>query len=216
MLSLVIAGAGGFGREALQYAYDCIGRGDAMRVRGLLDDSAEALLALRDPSLSLGGIASYQPAPDDRVVIAIGETESRLKVADSLRAKGVRFATVRHPLSYVAASAEVADGCILAPFSFVGPGAQLMNHVVLNTYASVGHDARIGECAVLSPYSAVNGSVSVGNGAFFGSGAVAVVGARIGERSKVAAGATVYGDVPDYALAVGNPARSRVMFRPSR
>lgn len=213
-MNLVIVGAGGFGREVLQYAQDCIGRGDAFHIRGFIDDNPRALTDLEDSAWSIGTVDDYEPSSDDQVVVAIGEPEARCRAADRLASRGAKFMTLRHPLSYVAASAELAEGCILAPFSFVGPGAQLMSHVVLNTYASAGHDARIGECAVLSPYSAVNGAVQVGKGTLFGSGAVAVVGARIGKHAKVAAGSIVYGDVPDFSLAVGNPAMSRVMFRP--
>lgn len=212
-MNLVIVGAGGFGREVMQYACDCIDHGEPMRIRGFVDDSPEVLQALAQSEWAIGSIAKYQPAFDDRVVIAIGEPVVRLRVSAALASRGAKFATLRHPLCYVAASATVEEGCILAPFSFVGPGASLMRHVVLNTYASVGHDARIGECTVLSPYSAVNGAVSVGGATLFGSGAMAVIGSRVGEHAKVAAGSIVYNAVPDFALAVGNPAISRVMFR---
>jgi acetyltransferase-like isoleucine patch superfamily enzyme len=49
----------------------------------------------------------------------------------------------------------------------------------------------------------------VKQGASLGAGAVVLAGITIGEFSMVGAGAVVTGDVPPYALVVGNPARAR-------
>lgn len=49
--------------------------------------------------------------------------------------------------------------------------------------------------------------VWVGRGASLGAGAVLLPGVRVGRWAMVGAGAVVTRDVPDYGLAVGNPAR---------
>lgn len=48
--------------------------------------------------------------------------------------------------------------------------------------------------------------VEVGPHAFIGMGAVLMPGVRIGRGAVVAAGAVVRGEVPDYGIAIGNPA----------
>jgi acetyltransferase-like isoleucine patch superfamily enzyme len=49
--------------------------------------------------------------------------------------------------------------------------------------------------------------VSIGSGSWLGHGAVVLPGARIGRNVAVAAGAVVTGDVPDYCVVAGVPAR---------
>ena len=49
--------------------------------------------------------------------------------------------------------------------------------------------------------------VSIGSGSWIGHGAVILPGARIGRNVVVAAGAVVRGEVEDFAVVAGNPAR---------
>jgi acetyltransferase-like isoleucine patch superfamily enzyme len=50
-------------------------------------------------------------------------------------------------------------------------------------------------------------AVSVGDGADLGVGAIVLPGVRIGRGVQVGAGSVVTRDVPDFAVAAGNPAR---------
>jgi acetyltransferase-like isoleucine patch superfamily enzyme len=49
--------------------------------------------------------------------------------------------------------------------------------------------------------------VRIGSGSWLGHGALVLGGTSIGEHVVVGAGAVVLGDLPDYSVAVGNPAR---------
>lgn len=49
--------------------------------------------------------------------------------------------------------------------------------------------------------------VRIGSGSWLGHGALVLGGATIGEHVVVGAGAVVTGDLPDFCVAVGNPAR---------
>lgn len=49
--------------------------------------------------------------------------------------------------------------------------------------------------------------ISIADGAWIGSGAILLDGVRVGRNAVVGAGAVVNCDVPDYCVAVGNPAR---------
>jgi len=213
--SLFIVGAGGFGREVLSYARDVARLSNAFRIAGFLDDNPHALQGHSVGAAVVGDLASLAPGQDDRFVLAVGDPRVRRTLALALTARGVRdeaFVSIVHPTAYVAG--ELAPGCVMAPFSFLGPGAALGRHTVLNTHASAGHDAQLGEWAVLSPYAVVNGHVVLEEGVFLGTHATVVPGKRVGAWSKLGAGAVALHDISPGVLAVGNPAKGRVMFAP--
>ncbi len=56
--------------------------------------------------------------------------------------------------------------------------------------------------------------VSIGDNSWIGHGAIILAGSRIGRNSIVGAGAVVRGDVPDYSIAAGVPAKIVKRFGP--
>lgn len=212
MKQLIVVGAGGLGREVFQYALDSLSKGAETEVLGFLDDNPAALDADPLKGKILGNTATFEVEPQHRFIIGVGDPATRQSLAQQIAARGGRFGRVVHPLAYVAATAEVSEGCILAPYVFVGAGARLGAHVVLNARASVGHDAVLAEHCVLSPHCVIGGSTKLGKAVFMGSSSTIVPQRTIGSGSKISAGAVVLHDVPNGALAVGNPAKSRVMF----
>ena len=213
MKRLVIVGAGGFGKEVVQYARYSF-RSPEISIRGVLDDSPEARARWSGNVPCLGSTLEYQLEPDDLFIIAIGEPRIRRVLAMRLQEKGANFAKIVHPRAYLAETAQVEEGAIVCPFAFVGPSAKVGPHAVLNTFASAGHDSEVEGYSVLSPYAVINGHAKLERGAFLATHATVVVGKRVGEWAKVSAGSIVHHDVPAFALAVGNPAKSRVLFDP--
>lgn len=208
---LVIVGGGDFGKEVFQYAADVSSTPNS--VRGVLDDVRQDADWGPDSPPVLGTINNYQIQPADLFLIAIGEPSVRRDVALRLTQRGGTLGTLLHPTSYVAPTARIEEGCIVGPFAFVGPSALLERNSVMNVYASAGHDAVIGCHSVLSPYAVVNGRVVLEEAVFMGTHATVVFGKTVGKNAKIAAGSVVFRDVPPRHLAVGNPAKSREIFR---
>jgi sugar O-acyltransferase (sialic acid O-acetyltransferase NeuD family) len=204
---LAIFGAGGFGREVYAYAVDA-----GMSVAGFVDDTEDPLAGYDLASTVLGGLSSIEDVTRYEWVIALGDAGNREKVYRRLRERGATFTSVVHPTAYVASSAVVGHGCVVAPFAMVGAHSTVGANVAVNTYASVGHDAVVGDHCVFSPYSAVNGNVTLGAGVFLGSAAIVTPGRRVGRASKISVGAAVTRDIEAGSLVAGNPAKGRVMF----
>lgn len=80
---------------------------------------------------------------------------------------------------------------------YLGTLVQLLavNHVFADTERPISHQGITAE------------GISIGDGSWIGSGAIVLDGVRIGRNVVVGAGAVVNKDVPDYCVAVGNPAR---------
>lgn len=212
MKRAVIVGAGGFGREIAQHVAD-LPLGHEVTLGGFVDDNLHALQGFRDGPPMLGAIDSYRFGADDHFIVAVGDPSLRSVLAARLKGRGARFMTLVHPTAVVARTARLGAGCVVGPHAYIGPDTHLGEMAVVNIYGSLGHDASVGDFCVLSPYATLNGGAALEREVFVGTHATITGGRRVGERSKVAAGAVVYQDVEPRSLAAGNPARAHIVYR---
>ncbi len=73
--------------------------------------------------------------------------------------------------------------------------------------AVIGHETSIGNSVFVAHAVSVSGSCSTGDGTFIGTNATILPRIKIGKWATIGAGCVVTKDVPDYAVAVGNPAK---------
>jgi lipopolysaccharide O-acetyltransferase len=101
---------------------------------------------------------------------------------------------------------SMAGGCVLSASRSVRLGSRVL--LARNVYISDHIHAYegVGE-AVLDQGVAKVEPVEIGDGAWLGQNVVVCPGVRIGRGAVVGANSVVLDDVPDYALAVGAPAR---------
>jgi sugar O-acyltransferase (sialic acid O-acetyltransferase NeuD family) len=99
------------------------------------------------------------------------------------------------PGSYINAGCTIGSAGCFGEFTFVNRGASICHHAQFDRFVSIG------------PGAVLAGQVHVGKGSVIGAGAVVLPGLRIGANAVVGAGAVVTKDVPDHAMAMGNPAR---------
>jgi sugar O-acyltransferase (sialic acid O-acetyltransferase NeuD family) len=200
--------AGGFGREVAAYARDA-----GFEVTAFLHDISRSPIDGIDLGAEIRGPAEeYEPGGEELLAVGLGEPGPRRELADELIARGARLATVVHPTAWVAPTAHLGRGVVIAPFAFVGPGARIDDLSVLNTHSSVGHDSVVGRCCVLSPYAVIGGWARLQDGAFLATHAVLTPRKTVGAGSAVSAGSVVFRDVPPGSLAMGNPAKSRTLY----
>jgi len=106
---------------------------------------------------------------------------------------------------------SIGDRCL------IGQGAGIVGHHRIEIGADVftGHDVYITDAnhgyedlaLPIGHQFAPARPVRIGAGSWLGHGAVVLPGVTIGEHVVVGAGAVVTTDLPDYCVAVGNPAR---------
>ncbi|HEX5070028.1 MAG TPA: NeuD/PglB/VioB family sugar acetyltransferase [Vicinamibacterales bacterium] len=212
MSRLVLAGAGGFGREVFSWAHDVPGAAGPWRDIVFIDDNPDALAGVKFPAARISSIDDYVPADGDRVAITVGVPAAKRLISDRLTSHGASFETLRHPSAIIGASSEIGDGSIVCPGVVVTANARIGRFVALNVYATVGHDATVGDYSTLGGHSDVTGGATLEEGVFLGSHAVIAPGVRVGASALIGAGTAAIRNVERGATLLGVPGRNMGNF----
>lgn len=140
------------------------------------------------------------------MVISIGVNATRKRVAGRFN-DVVTFATAIHADAFISKRATIGAGTVVMAGVRVNADSQIGEHCIINTCASIDHDCRLADYVHISPNATLSGDVHVGEGTHIGVGACVIQGIRIGKWCTIGAGAVVIKDIPDYATAVGSPAK---------
>jgi len=203
---IIIVGAGGFGREVLQWARHAW-PSHVGKIAGFLSDDPHALDGHRPTLPILGSPDAFEPRPSDGLLLAIGIRGVRRQVAERLAARGARFLTMIHPTAIVADTAVIGPGTVICPQAVVSDAVVLGRCVLVNYHASLGHDASAGDYAVLSPYATLGGYAAIAAEVFLGIHATVGPERRVGAGSVVAANSCALCDVPEGRIVHGVPGR---------
>ncbi|WP_334067770.1 NeuD/PglB/VioB family sugar acetyltransferase [Nereida ignava] len=190
--TLVIAGAGGLGREVFQWAQDQIAANQAdFSVVKFIEDSDGLSRYPEVSSGLLSTIKSYSPDPDHLIVIAVGNTVKRRLISNDLESKGAQFGSVIHPSAIIARNSKVQRGLIMCPNSIISTHTKIGEHTHINFGASVGHDCLIGDFVTISSHVDIMGFCVVKDDVFLGSGSRILPKCSVAKGSKIGAGAQV-------------------------
>lgn len=200
-------GAGGFGRELMNWAGDCHAAGRLPPIAGLLDDDPTAMDKFDYSVGLLGTTTDFLPQPGDQLIMAIGTPAIKQRVADMLVNRGGVFATLIHPTAVVAGSATIGEGSILCPLSLISCDTQVGRFCTINVLSSIGHDVQLGDYTTLSAHVDLTGAVSVGRKVMMGTGAKVLPRVKIGDSATIGAGSVVYRTVPAGRSVYAAPAK---------
>jgi sugar O-acyltransferase (sialic acid O-acetyltransferase NeuD family) len=204
---LIIIGAGGFGREVLNWARDVATKSSQWRVFGFLDNNRDALAGYHVDCEILGDPDSFQPQLSDLFVCAIANPVTRLNVCRKISEKGGQFTTLIHPLAILGSRCTIGPGSIVCPYTVLTTNVTLGSHVILNTHCCIGHDAILGDGCTLSPNGAVGGNAVLGVGVFMGMHSAVLQRVHVGDRAVIGAGSVAFRKVAAGTTVVGVPAK---------
>lgn len=142
--------------------------------------------------------------PDAKAIVAIGGNALRKSVAENCQHA---FGKTVHPSAIVAKNVTIGNGCMILHGVIIQQGTVIGNHTILNTGCQVDHDCSIGDFVHIAPGVVLCGRVIVGEGSLVGAGATIIPGIKIGKWATIGAGSVVIQNIPDRAVAVGNPAK---------
>lgn len=205
-----IVGAGGQAIEAFAIFE---ANGLTSKVLGFLEENSDKVgkNLLGKPINDLTYLFQRSNLLTSQVVCAIGTTKRERLIVD-LKKRGARFTKVIHPSAVISIHCEIGNGSIIAPLSVINPLATIGSHVIINYGSTVGHGSIIGDYSTISPGVRISGNVSVKQQVFIGNNASVSEGLGIGKGAIIGAGAVVTDDVPDFALAVGIPAKIKKVY----
>jgi sugar O-acyltransferase, sialic acid O-acetyltransferase NeuD family len=207
MKDLIIIGAGGCGREVLQWAKDINESKIQWNIKGFIDDDLEALENKRCSVKIISSIDKYEICDNDEFICCIGNSKIRKLVTDKLKAKGAVFTNIIHPNAIIADSCILGEGVIIYPYALVSDNAEIGDGCIVNMYSSVAHDSVLGEYCTISAHCDITGMCNLGERVFMGSTSHIVPGSRIGNDVYICAGSTVMTRIRDGKKVMGNPAK---------
>jgi sugar O-acyltransferase (sialic acid O-acetyltransferase NeuD family) len=209
MQRVVLIGAGGHGREALDVVDALNGQRRRYEPLGFIVENGFGAVGTMVNDLPILGGFDWlgEHAAEVVTICAVGAPELRLRLVEKARALGARFCTLVHPAATRTRHVSLGEGVLIAAGAAITNHVQIGHHVHVNLHCSISHDCVIGDFAYLAPGARATGRVTLGEGCYVGAGAVIADGRKVGAWSTVGAGAVVIADVPANATVVGVPAR---------
>lgn len=206
MKELIIVGAGGFGREVLQWVKDSNRKNRRWVIKGFLSESPCDLDGYICDFNILSSVRDWTPAANQEFLIAIGSPSLKEKVVNEMHDKGAIFTTLIHPTAQVSEFVEIGEGTIICPNAEVSPNVSIGKYcTILN--AGIGHDVVIGDYSTISGGCFINGNVKIGKRVMAGSGVLIVPGRVIGDDVTLGIGSVIIRNVAAGVAMFGNPAK---------
>lgn len=140
------------------------------------------------------------------VNLITGSTASRYEVARDAVLRGATLANFIHP-SIDLTMTRLGVGLYLQEHVVVQAEVEVGDNASIHIGTMVGHESRIGHSAFVAHAVSISGCCEIGDGTFIGTNATILPRTRVGKWCIVGAGSVVTKDIPDYSVAVGNPAR---------
>ncbi len=160
----------------------------------------------------LNGLIGKYPPEMWQAVVCVGHTGLRARFYQVFKLKGYAFGNVISTETTLE-SDKIGEGSIVFPGTRLAVGAELKSNVMVNFNTVIGHDTVIGSHSVLSPGVNMGGRILGGERVLYGLGCSVLEGKTIGNGVVIAAGSSVWTDVPEEITVVGAPAMHRLTGR---
>ncbi len=202
--SIYVYGGGGHGKVIMDVIRSQFGDS---AIKGILDDNPAKKGETFYGHEILGSLSDLKEDSEVSFIIAIGDNAVRAEKAKLLAGLNKPFITLIHSSAIVAPGAKIGAGTVIMPGVIINADAVIGNHCIINTGAVIEHDCVVEDFAHIAPNTVLTGGVKVGSYTLIGSNSVVVPYKKVGSHCLIGAGSVITKNIPDRALARGNPAR---------
>lgn len=177
-------------------------QGDKVEV--MYDDSPHCSVIHNIPVVKTSDAEIVAP-----LIISIGSNKVRKIIADRYP---IKYGRALHPKAIISPHSQIGEGTVVMQGAVIQSDAEIGTHCIINTGASIDHECKIGDFVHISPQTTLCGNVHVGEGTWIGAGTVVIPGVKIGKWCTIGAGSVVIRDIPDGAVAYGNPCKLKTVI----
>lgn len=191
MKNILFFGTGAVAAEFTSYLEDSDwGQKAGFRVKGYVASDEAGIKHWKEYQYKhpfFGTLVDYQPEADDYFVLALGNYQVKRQIAEQIRNKGGKFATLIHPTATIASTATIGEGNMIGPFTMLGPNVKLGDFNLLTSQSVVSHDSCIGNFNFLAT-ALLCGHTTLGDDNYLGIRVTLVPEVKIGSRNVIQAG----------------------------
>lgn len=207
---LIVVGAGGFGREALDVLEALEDAGTELEILGVVDDqpSNDNLVRLANRGVEhLGPLTSWLAGDhtDVRFVLGIGSPAVRRRLAQTLESAGCMPYSAVHPEARVGTCSQFDDGVVICAGAVISTNVRLGRYVHVNPSVTIGHDTVVEDFTSINPGAVLSGEVTIKEGALIGASATVLQQLTVGAGTIVGAAALLTKDAPANVVVKGIP-----------
>lgn len=203
---MIIIGAGGFGRELLQWIKDINAVKPTWEIAGFIDDNIHALDNIQCDYKIIGTISDWQPKEDEEFALALGSPKIKEKIAGMMKKRGAKFPAIIHPTAIVTPFSSFGEGLIMFPSAKLSVNSSVGDFVTILS-SGVGHDVKIGDYTTISGMCSVLRNITIGKRVFLAAGVSLAQDVTIGDDAYIGLGSVVLKDIKEGMRVFGNPAR---------
>jgi sugar O-acyltransferase (sialic acid O-acetyltransferase NeuD family) len=203
---ILIIGAGGFGRELLQWIKDINAQTPKWEIEGFLDDDLHALDTVECDYPIVGKLTDWQPKEDQEFALAIGTPIVKEKIAKKMLAQGAKFPPIIHPTATLTKFSKYGQGLVMFPYSKLSVNSTVGDFVTILS-SGIGHDVTVGDYTTISGACNILRNVRIGNRVFLAAGVSVAQDIQIDNDANIGLGSVVVSNVKANAHMFGNPAR---------
>jgi sugar O-acyltransferase (sialic acid O-acetyltransferase NeuD family) len=207
--TVVIVGAGGFGREVLDVLRSIDPYGARWRFAGFVaDDEPDAGLLDRIHASFLGNDETFLRHPTaTHYTVAIGDPCLRRLLVERYDAAGLKPISLIHPTASIGSDVLIGEGAVVCAHVSITTNIRIGRHVHIDRMATIGHDSVIDDFVTLHPGSVISGAVHIGSGTRVGTNASILPEVLISHDVVIGAGAVLTKDAECGQTYAGVPAR---------
>jgi sugar O-acyltransferase (sialic acid O-acetyltransferase NeuD family) len=142
-----------------------------------------------------------------KIVVAIAHNKIRKSIFKKIKESSISLLTFIHPLSLVAPSAELNEGCVIFGHCTINSNAVIKEGVIVNVGSLVEQNCTLDKFVGIGPGVHIGGRTFIGENTLVCTGANIFARIKVGKNCLIAANSLINKNVGDNFYMMGTPAK---------